>query len=882
MKVAFTHNLRLTDSEEEAEFDTAETVDAIAQAIESAGHEVEKIEVSGAAATLLERLESSDPDIIFNTAEGRGGRMREAFYPALFEELSIPYTGSDAYTMALTLDKWLTKLVVGQRGIDTPRGRLVTIEKLGDVVESGLGLAFPVIVKPNYEGSSKGIAGDSVARDQKELLPMLRAALRAYPDGVLVEEYVSGVDVAVGYIDGVGHDSGLLMPVEYLLDPDAQNPFNIYDFRLKNLEPGGVHLRCPAALPRDVAARLRAVALESVRALGIRDLGRLDFRIAEDGRIYLLEANALPSLAPSSSIFAATTQHGLSYDATIAAVLNAAALRCNVATARELGLRRRRRPHAIRVGFTYNVKRDCDNDSQAEWDPPETIIAIANALAQQGHIVVHLEATPDLPRVLAEADVDLIFNIAEGVEGRNREAQVPALCELLGIPYTGSDSATLAIALDKALCKKVLMQHDILTPNFQVMENGREKLSSELRFPLIVKPNAEGSSKGIGSTSVVDSEEELRVAVRNIVEKYRQPALIEEYIAGREFTVGLLGDKRPRVLPPMEIRFKDPSVERPVYDFVVKQEWESHVYYECPAQLTASELKAIERITRETFWALDCRDVARVDLRMAEDGRIYVLEVNPLPGLTPDYSDLVLISKASGMSYDQLVAEIMLGGLRRLREKRREERESEEAREAALRTAAGRRPLGPPPNPSKIPGKNGSASGAAGKPGALFGARPSAANGKNGGNGRTAAGKASTASKDRDASRATSTREEMSESRPHREEVAAARPAVRDAAAEEAAPQPRAESIEPESQDTAAVRRGARDGESTTTSVAAAVDAAVDRAEKAAEKAEKAAKRIAKLARNRQPAVAAPASSETRPAAGEESPADVQLPLTTH
>ncbi|MEM9490539.1 MAG: D-alanine--D-alanine ligase, partial [Myxococcota bacterium] len=118
MKVAFTHNLRLTDSEQEAEFDTAETVDAIAAAIESAGHEVEKLEVSGPASNLLERLENIDPDIIFNTAEGGGGRMREAFYPALFEELSVPYTGSDAYTMALTLDKWLTKLVVAQHGVE--------------------------------------------------------------------------------------------------------------------------------------------------------------------------------------------------------------------------------------------------------------------------------------------------------------------------------------------------------------------------------------------------------------------------------------------------------------------------------------------------------------------------------------------------------------------------------------------------------------------------------------------------------------------------------------------------------------------------------------------------------------------------------------------
>ncbi len=685
MKIAFTYNLRLTDvreTEKEAEYDSAETVNAIAAALEAAGHEIERIEVSGPASTLLERLETIDPDVIFNTAEGDRGRMREALYPALFEELGIPFTGSDAYTNAITLDKWLTKLIVQKAHVETPRGVLVTVRNFEAIVERGAGLAFPVIVKPNHEGSSKGIyngaLGSSVVKEPKDLAAALKIALRAYPDGVLVEEYIEGMDVAVGFIDGVGHDDGLLTPVE--IETPSERAINIYDYRLKNVEPGKVNYRCPANLPRDVAARLRQISHEVIRALGLRDMARLDYRVTEEGRIYLLEVNALPALATSSSLFAATAQVGLTYQATIAAILNACALRSGLASA---PVKTGRKAQPIRVGFTYNVKRSADGDDEAEWDPPETIIAIANALARQGHIVVHLEATPDLPRVLAEADVDLIFNIAEGVEGRNREAQVPALCELLGIPYTGSDSATLAIALDKALGKKVLLQHDILTPKFQLMESARERLDQEMRFPLIVKPNAEGSSKGIGSTSVVDTEEELRAAVKTTVERYRQPALVEEYIAGREFTVGLLGDKRPRVLPPMEIKFKlqdtDPDA-RPVYDFAVKQEWEKHVYYACPAKLTEAEQKAMEKIARATFWALDCRDVARVDLRMDAEGRIYVLEVNPLPGLTPGYSDLVLIAKACGMEYDQLIAEIMTGGLRRMRDKRREERELERAR----------------------------------------------------------------------------------------------------------------------------------------------------------------------------------------------------------
>ncbi|MBA2540803.1 MAG: ATP-grasp domain-containing protein [Deltaproteobacteria bacterium] len=711
MKVAFTHNLRLTDvreTEKEAEYDSAETVSAIAAAIEAAGHEVEKVEVSGSASNLLERLEAIDPDIIFNTAEGDTtirGRMREAFYPALFEELGIPFTGSDAYTNAITLDKWLTKLLVQKAGIDTPRSILVTPRNFESILERGAGLAFPVIVKPNHEGSSKGIynadlatrlgglLGSSVIKEPRDLAAALKTSLRQYPDGVLVEEYIEGSDVAIGFIDGVGHDGGLLTPVEVQIEGGGEGgrdrPFNIYDYRLKNIEPGKVQYRCPANLPRDVAARVRTISMEVIKTLGLRDMARLDYRVTSEGRIFLLEVNALPALCSSSSLFAATAQVGLTYNATIASILNAAALRTGLATASQLGGRtKQRQKQPIRIGFTYNVKRQDKGDDEAEWDPPETIIAIANALARQGHIVVHLEATPDLPRVLAEADVDLIFNIAEGVEGRNREAQVPALCELLGIPYTGSDSATLAIALDKALGKKVLLQHDILTPKFQVMESSRERLSPDMTFPLIVKPNAEGSSKGIDAKNVVDNEEELRAAVKLCVEKYRQPALIEEYITGREFTVGLLGDKRPRVLPPMEIKFKDKDNARPVYDYGVKQEWEQHVYYECPAKLSESELKAMEKIARATFWALDCRDVARVDMRMDAEGRIYVLEVNPLPGLTPDYSDLVLIAKASGMEYDQLIAEIMVGGLRRMRDKKREEREMEREREAKETKAA--------------------------------------------------------------------------------------------------------------------------------------------------------------------------------------------------
>jgi D-alanine-D-alanine ligase len=263
------------------------------------------------------------------------------------------------------------------------------------------------------------------------------------------------------------------------------------------------------------------------------------------------------------------------------------------------------------------------------------------------------------------SNVDVVFNIAEGIMGRNREAQVPNLCELLGVPYTGSDSATLSICLDKALCKRML--RDVDTPEFQVLVTGREKLRS-FKYPVIVKPNQEGTSKGITAKSVVDTEAGVREIAREIIDRYGQPALVEEYIVGREFTVGLLGERRPRVLPPMEVIFLN-QVERTVYDYQCKQDWEKHVRYECPANLTKEELRAVEKVCRQTFMTLGCRDVARVDLRMTKEGRIYVIEVNPLPGLTPDYSDLCLIANGAQIDYRTLIGEILSCSIKRWREK---------------------------------------------------------------------------------------------------------------------------------------------------------------------------------------------------------------------
>jgi D-alanine-D-alanine ligase len=205
-----------------------------------------------------------------------------------------------------------------------------------------------------------------------------------------------------------------------------------------------------------------------------------------------------------------------------------------------------------------------------------------------------------------------------------------------------------------------------------------------------VKPVAEGTSKGVTKKSIVRDEGELREVARELIAKYRQPALAEGYVAGREFTVGLLGERRPRVLPPMEIVFLDASDPTPIYSFEMKQDWSERIRYDVPAKLSERELDRLERAAREVFAALGCRDVARIDFRIAPDGRIYFIECNPLPGLTPGWSDLVLIAQAAGIEYRALIGEILSNAIRRYQERERERERARRAQAAAEREAEAR------------------------------------------------------------------------------------------------------------------------------------------------------------------------------------------------
>ena len=315
---------------------------------------------------------------------------------------------------------------------------------------------------------------------------------------------------------------------------------------------------------------------------------------------------------------------------------------------------------SYRAGITYNLKKSNvpdTGDAEAEFDEEDTIRAIQDALETAGYTVDLFEAEEDLPVRLLKNRPDFVFNIAEGREGRGREAQVPAILSFLRIPFTGSDETTLCVAMDKALTKRLVSSHGICTPDYEFVKYGSSFSGTSLSFPVIVKPNNEGSSKGVTSHSVVSDAAALRLLLDEKFKTYRQDMLIEEYISGREFTIGILGNGDDlRIFPPMEIIFTDKA--HSIYSYEVKRDFRRYVRYKCPACIGEDIVKEIEKAAEKIYHSLECRDLARMDFRLREDGQLYFIEINPLPGLAPEYSDFPMIVSFCGMDYKTLIRSI--------------------------------------------------------------------------------------------------------------------------------------------------------------------------------------------------------------------------------
>jgi len=317
----------------------------------------------------------------------------------------------------------------------------------------------------------------------------------------------------------------------------------------------------------------------------------------------------------------------------------------------------------VRIGLTYDLKDDYlalgfDEHAVAEFDSMVTIDAIAGALESFGHSVERIGHVRALAaRLVAGQRWELVFNVAEGVAGFGRESQVPALLEAYGVPYTFSDPLVCALTLHKGMAKHVVRGCGVPTPSFALVATPADVATVELSLPMFAKPAGEGSSKGINEKSRVESRGELLAVCTELLAEYRQPVLVEEYLSGREFTVGVLGTgTAARALATLEVTLRA-GADEGMYSYRNKAEWRTLVDY---GLLAAGELRRdVEDVALASWRCLGCRDAGRVDVRLDGAGKAHMLEVNPLAGLTPDHSDLPIMAALSGMDYRTLIGEIL-------------------------------------------------------------------------------------------------------------------------------------------------------------------------------------------------------------------------------
>lgn len=322
------------------------------------------------------------------------------------------------------------------------------------------------------------------------------------------------------------------------------------------------------------------------------------------------------------------------------------------------------------VGLTYDLKTDYQfkagdpEDANAEFDHPSTIDVIAEAIAANDFKVERIGNAENLLEKLASLKVDIVFNISEGLTGRNRESQVPILLEMAGIPFVGADALTLGLTLDKVMAKKIFIAEKIPTPKFfEISSTAELANTNHHKFPLIVKPRFEGSSKGLSENSRVANREELLKQVDYIVNAYKQPALVEEFISGQEFTVALVGNDPVEVLPIVQIKI-DGKLKLKDKFYTFARITSDRLEYVCPAKIPQELKKKIDELALKTYKAVECRDFGRVDFRVDNQGRPYVLEINPLPSLSTE-DVFKLVAENTGITYEQMIGKILNSAIKR-------------------------------------------------------------------------------------------------------------------------------------------------------------------------------------------------------------------------
>jgi D-alanine-D-alanine ligase len=312
------------------------------------------------------------------------------------------------------------------------------------------------------------------------------------------------------------------------------------------------------------------------------------------------------------------------------------------------------------------IHRNAPSDILAELDADKNVEAYANAMRARKHEVLVQEGNARLTEWLECVQPDICFNTCEGFGGESREAQVPALLEMLGIPYTGPTPLAAAITHDKPTTQRILACYGLPVPRFQEFASPDDALHADMQFPLFVKPAHEGTGMGIRNESIVRDERQLCERVAYIVETYHQPAMVESYIEGKDITCGLVGNGDDvHFFPITEVDFSAyPTELAPIYGVQQKIDYADYYRNKCPAPLGDELSERIRQLTHKVFTVTGCRDFARVDFRMTDDGQPYILEINGLPGITP-VSDLTLMAEAEGWTHADLVCAVLDAGLKR-------------------------------------------------------------------------------------------------------------------------------------------------------------------------------------------------------------------------
>ena len=322
------------------------------------------------------------------------------------------------------------------------------------------------------------------------------------------------------------------------------------------------------------------------------------------------------------------------------------------------------------VGLTYDLKSDYKFkkgdplDANAEFDAPSTINVIADAISANGYNVKKIGNALNLLEKIDNLGVDIVFNISEGLIGRNRESQVPILLEMAGVPFVGADALTLGLTLDKVMAKKIFIAEKIPTPKFFEVASVDALINQDhCKFPLIVKPRFEGSSKGLSENSRVENIAELKKQVDFITKTYKQPALVEEFISGQEFTVAIVGNENPEVMPVVQIKI-DGKLKLNDKFYTFARITSDRLEYICPAKISQELKKKLNELALKVYRSVECRDFGRVDFRVDNNGNPYVLEINPLPSLSTE-DVFMLIAKNIGITYEQKVGKILDAALKR-------------------------------------------------------------------------------------------------------------------------------------------------------------------------------------------------------------------------